>query len=562
MYGVFKKLTANDVKITSFEAHKEYTATGSDWASSGVSTSSLYWSPNNKSTFSSESIKYFQLDKLYYRDNVYNRANLLEISDIPYKKQEKRLYETASVISIPQYTFGNEIQANTITIVTNEKTLKDDGLGNLYDTAVGKSGFPDEDNRVLYLAPVKAFKHVDLTIDYETGKEVVNVPEFFSGRYYDDSYFPNIVEYTDILFGTGGFDLPNTNPDNIQIDTPSILVSSTASKIEIEDRNYLNFNNDGFAISFWMYQSGSLIDFKNSANIGDKLYILTKEGAINAPTNVVDTDIKSNNENTIIPGTEKYPYKIWLEKTSLGCEFFFERIDGDTISTMDSNGDVVLAAFEGEFVHYTFQKSGSLLEFFTNGVKIAQATDNVSNYCSNKSNLVLFAKRNNDGSYDYGSSGDYLQATPIQQLMIWDKTLSTTEISKIYNSVTGTYPVGNVFYDNGFCVITHPSYNTGSIINPIQTITYRNTYPITEYEYQCSVGEQEYNYTNNLSVRVNPTPESENFKSFVSSSDFRPYVTTIGLYDDSNNLLAVGKLGQPIKMSEETDTTFVIRFDR
>ena len=42
---------------------------------------------------------------------------------------------------------------------------------------------------------------------------------------------------------------------------------------------------------------------------------------------------------------------------------------------------------------------------------------------------------------------------------------------------------------------------------------------------------------------------------------FKPYVTTVGLYDDDLNLLAVGKFAQPVKTSEEADMTFVIRWD-
>ena len=49
--------------------------------------------------------------------------------------------------------------------------------------------------------------------------------------------------------------------------------------------------------------------------------------------------------------------------------------------------------------------------------------------------------------------------------------------------------------------------------------------------------------------------------NFATGSAFKPYITTVGLHDDDGNLLVVGKLGQPIKASSETDTTFVIRFD-
>ena len=49
--------------------------------------------------------------------------------------------------------------------------------------------------------------------------------------------------------------------------------------------------------------------------------------------------------------------------------------------------------------------------------------------------------------------------------------------------------------------------------------------------------------------------------SGVQHSSWKPYVTQIGLYDEFNDLLAVAKLAQPIKLSDEIDTTFVVRFD-
>ena len=44
-------------------------------------------------------------------------------------------------------------------------------------------------------------------------------------------------------------------------------------------------------------------------------------------------------------------------------------------------------------------------------------------------------------------------------------------------------------------------------------------------------------------------------------SDFSPYVTTIGLYNDSNELMAIGKTAKPIKNDKEMALTFVVRFD-
>jgi hypothetical protein len=47
----------------------------------------------------------------------------------------------------------------------------------------------------------------------------------------------------------------------------------------------------------------------------------------------------------------------------------------------------------------------------------------------------------------------------------------------------------------------------------------------------------------------------------VTHSSWKPYVTQIGLYDEFDDLLAVGKVAQPIKLSGEMQTTFVVRFD-
>ena len=55
MPGVFKKLNASDVKITPFEAHKQYNTT--NLASIGASTASLVWDNRNKSEFSTGSIE-------------------------------------------------------------------------------------------------------------------------------------------------------------------------------------------------------------------------------------------------------------------------------------------------------------------------------------------------------------------------------------------------------------------------------------------------------------------------------------------------------------------------
>ena len=65
----------------------------------------------------------------------------------------------------------------------------------------------------------------------------------------------------------------------------------------------------------------------------------------------------------------------------------------------------------------------------------------------------------------------------------------------------------------------------------------------------------------NISARKTKSLQSPDLANFATGSLFKPYVTTIGLYNEDNELLVVGKLGQPIRTSDETDTTFVLRWD-
>lgn len=78
-------------------------------------------------------------------------------------------------------------------------------------------------------------------------------------------------------------------------------------------------------------------------------------------------------------------------------------------------------------------------------------------------------------------------------------------------------------------------------------------------EYRCHVQENEFNYTLNPSATKAGT--SGSYIDAVTGSDFQPYATSIGLYNDANELIAVGKFGQPIPIPKNTDITFVVRWD-
>jgi hypothetical protein len=89
-------------------------------------------------------------------------------------------------------------------------------------------------------------------------------------------------------------------------------------------------------------------------------------------------------------------------------------------------------------------------------------------------------------------------------------------------------------------------------------LTWNNEHIINEHQVVCTIGENEFNVSQNPTIS---TDTSGSLRGFATASFFEPYVTTIGLYNDVNQLLAVAKLAQSIPLSSTTDTNFIIRYD-
>ena len=84
--------------------------------------------------------------------------------------------------------------------------------------------------------------------------------------------------------------------------------------------------------------------------------------------------------------------------------------------------------------------------------------------------------------------------------------------------------------------ITH----TGSF-----TLSFQNEHIIQENEVRCIVRESEYNLSYNPSL-VTGSYSNGVVRGFATSASFHPYVTTIGLYNDNMELLAVAKMSRPL----------------
>jgi hypothetical protein len=172
--------------------------------------------------------------------------------------------------------------------------------------------------------------------------------------------------------------------------------------------------------------------------------------------------------------------------------------------------------------------------------------------------------------------------------------------------------VGNVFYSQGLIVLTRDS---AVKLQNQWDLDYKSTQTIYEHEYLLIVNEDEFNVSQNpsavveigketqryitsdgktMTVVTNPGTkyirkksilENGNVLDYRISSDVKasvsggfehydlsgsvdstgsflaPFITTIGLYDDNCDLVAVAKLPQPIKSEPDIPVNFIVRFD-
>ena len=145
------------------------------------------------------------------------------------------------------------------------------------------------------------------------------------------------------------------------------------------------------------------------------------------------------------------------------------------------------------------------------------------------------------------------------------------------NLVSASVNVGQIFYPHGLAVITQQTWNAGVEIDQFYdpdegenlaiTCSFSSSYTIYETQYKCTIDESEFNFSQNPSiisgsVTNNVTTASGVIYDFATGSYFNPYVTTVGLYNNDRELLAVGKLAQPLPTSHVTDTTILVNIDR
>ena len=615
---VYKRFSPQDKAIVPFNAHKQYNFVSSSAHANRVTHFSASYTSESVSIYSSASsnplgvfdsinnIKYNQVDHLYYRNYKKDPSKKKDLTN--HNDQRRDLYQKANILSVPSGLYGFQIRKSSFYLSSSKYEVLDDAKGNLIISGTDISNYPNNvQENVFRLDPIKGFKKYDLVVydgyavykDFydSTGGEVSlaqpgrppqiriterkfwrqgsnnpSAPSTYTtnARHKvikdynpyenideDDSYFLNELKYNNITFKESSLGSDNHKFSVIDFN------SATSSFIQRDHDEKINFNtNQNFAISFYLkpQSTASTGDISNT----EKRYIIAKSTTKTIPA-------PGNGLNTIDTNAgPQFPFEIYMQSQSL----HFVRSDGNITNTLIGE---ITKSVDGVDTcqrtgHVLCQVSASEMQIWFDGTKISSTTNTLTNTTRNTANLYIGSNGsvttlNDVGVNAEGQSGSFNSKYfhgELSHINIWNRSYESNQIVNISESINASPYVGNVFYNTGIATITHPKYH--DIINNgndgiIDTLQFQGTHLIYEHEYQCTVAEHEFNSTYNTSTRDNGGDFPFRFANFTTSSFFKPYITTIGLYNDAYELLAVAKLGQPIRCSDETDTTLVVRFD-
>jgi len=152
--------------------------------------------------------------------------------------------------------------------------------------------------------------------------------------------------------------------------------------------------------------------------------------------------------------------------------------------------------------------------------------------------------------------------------------------------------VGDIMYSHGFIVLTDSASiskleDMAEIPNGYDiraaragddagtkgpVLAWQSTIPIFTHNYRCKIKSNQLTHTLNTSATTGSkvvaydgvdSKEYENltYLNNLTGSEFQPYVTTVGLYNSVNELVAVAKTSQPIPRLSHSDITFVVNLD-
>lgn len=186
----------------------------------------------------------------------------------------------------------------------------------------------------------------------------------------------------------------------------------------------------------------------------------------------------------------------------------------------------------------------------------------------------------------YGYLVDAAKTTKAVGMMYYDSGIAVLDVEKITSgtqflsgAISAMHPLGQVTFGsdpNTKSRLVPDLLTSGSVDDIVDhfcysrfgdgaltAITFQNVTNINSSLIFCRALPDEFNYSSNPTYVESNTGRLTIYDPSVTeeTQEVFSYITTIGLYDDSNGLLAVAKLSRPVEKNAGRDLTFRVRLD-
>ena len=498
---VFKRVDQQDIRITPFAANKTFQILSGSATSSGLPLKAIYTDVTNLPAIGSEltyndasningslqSVTYFSINHLYYK---LKSQPIFTFGPTNLNRTKKHLYESASILSIPQNKVGEGIKPGSFEFTSSVSgSFNSDIYGNIIDSSFNTSA-------------------------------IITDVKWYEG-------FNEYFDTTRITYQTSGVTYIDGVPTSNGRQLPLGLSAKFSGAGYIQDELPGEYNrNTDYAISF----------FISGANSGTSNQLVATKSTSSL--------------------TPQYPFKIELSGSN---QLNFSTAGSTEFITMiTSSADV-----SSSWTHVVCQKTGSELQMYIDGTIHSSGSSILLQDI--ESPFTASARIDNNQLLSIGgySNSSYNMQGQLDEIRIYNKALSATEVGYLSNRTEGgtvlqTQHVGNVFNKHGIAVFSSADYRINDLLETPFTASYKSTITIHELGVTTRLDAGDFNMSNNVTLTKD---NNQTYRSFVSGSDFAPYITTIGLYNDAGQLLAIGKLAQPIKKRSDVDMNFLIRVD-
>ena len=526
---VFSKLEPSDYKVTPFIANKQFIFTSASAVSdnynvlyasyinelpeiSSSNPTTIDWPRNNDGSYHFS--VYQTINQLYYKRRE-DPGGVHGPSDL--NRTKKHLYESASVISIPHKKLGDGVKLESFILSASigysssnggafdhwsYGAIKADRYSNLYNTLVDTGSFPG--GETFYEGfneyhDISKWTYRNFVVNNGVDSEIAKVPD-------------QIID-----------PVPYTNRD-----------SGPGNAFHFNAKDYFSTPLEGYYNRNYNYAISMFL--KHTSAGVNKLFIAGKLNTLSSP---------------------KWPFAIQLN-SDLEIEFSARGATNFTSFITSS------ALTSDKWYHILCQKTGSSFEIYIDGTKQSSGSFDLLRTQFNTPFTASATIDNRDpltiggyNGYNRGLRGD------LDEIRVFNKSLTQAQITSLsdrneHGGMMQTNHVGNIFPDQGIAVISFPYKAFNDVLTQPYTASYQSTVQLYEHSALVRVGAGEFN------VSQNPTTlqdDNINIEPWATGSEFQPYITEIGLYNDQGQMIAVGKLATPIRKRDDVDINFLVNID-